>query len=57
MEEKLYDCFLVSFQWQELIWEWQPDGYFENEYCGMLMSSGIPVDACNFKVSVRERKE
>lgn len=57
MEDKLYDCFLVSFQWRELIWEWQPDGYFENESCGMLQTCGIPADACNFKVSVRERKE
>ena len=56
-QEKQYDCFLISFEWRELLWEWQSEGFFESECAGMLHSCGIPADACNFKVAVRERKE
>lgn len=55
MGEKLYDCVLLSFQWNELIYTWQSEGFFESD-AGMLLSYGIPEDACNFKVIAKERK-
>ena len=56
MGQKLYDCFLTSFEWRELEWKWQVDGCFENDFVGIKLYI-IPTDACNFKVAVRERKE
>lgn len=52
----IYKCVVKSFIWNECLYEWQDDGFFECDCAGLFLGSSLN-DVTDIKVAIIEIKE